>query len=100
MNSDKLDCQITAVQELASAALLAVQAVPFAEVITRFVPSEETAANNARDADHVTDSQVFASDALAVLQLVPLVDVITRFVPVEATATNRANDGDHATDLH
>ena len=100
MNSDKLDCQITVTQAFASAALCGLQLVPLAEVITRLVPSEDTAANRARVGDQETDNHVLASAALAVLQLVPLLDVITRLVPVEATATNRASDGDQSTDLH
>ena len=76
------------------------QVIPFELVITREVPSVETATKTPSDGDHAIDVHEFAANAVCGFQVLPSVLVITRYVPELATATNNLSEEDHTIDCH
>jgi hypothetical protein len=84
----------------AAAAFLLVQFIPSGDVMTRLVPSKETAANRLSSGDHAIEVQRLFCDAGYPVQFTPLDDVITRLVPLDATATNSLSSEAYVTFIH
>ena len=81
--------------------ILAVQFIPFGEVITLFVPEPDRATNSPSSGDQQTQRQPFNSvaDVLPV-QVIPSLEVATLFVPSRARATNNLSSLDQHTQTH
>jgi hypothetical protein len=73
---------------------LAVQLIPSGEVITRFVPVDDTAQNIPNAGLQHTELNTLLSGVYLVVQLTPSVELAARiFVPVEPTDTKMPNSG-------